>query len=92
MTMEKEDIKKAVEEGVTKAMQESVVESIRKSVPPEGEVVPVGVAAKEWATRYCMFAGFKREDAEKIVKEGKLKEKCAEKVREEYLKAAGVWE
>jgi len=41
-------------------------------------------AARRWAREYCEFAGFTPEEAEKIIREGKFMEKCAEAVAKEY--------
>jgi len=74
------DVRKVIEQQIA----EGIKESIRKALEEEG-VVKVEEVAKKWAIRYCEFAGFTREEAEKIVEAGQLAEKCGARVAEAYL-------
>jgi len=73
-----------IQKGVGQQIAEGIKESVRKALE-EGNV-KVEEVAKKWAIRYCEFAGFPREEAEKIVEAGQLAEKCGARVAEAYLR------
>jgi len=79
-SMPEVDVRRVIDQQIA----EGIKESIRKALE-EGKV-KVEEVAKKWAVRYCEFAGFTPEEAEKIVEAGELAEKCGARVAEAYLK------
>jgi len=78
-------VAEAVEEATKELIKRGIIEAVER-LRAGGEEVTVKEVAREWAVRYCIFAGLPREEAEKVVDEGKLKEVCGEAVRKAYEK------
>jgi len=72
------DVKKVV----TQHLEESIKKSLEEALKT-GEI-KVEEAARRWAIHYCEFAGLTPEEAEKVVKERKVLEVCAERVAKAY--------
>jgi len=78
---DREQIRKAIEQTIVESVKASIAEALAKRGQ---EIVPVELAAREWAKAYCEFAGAKPEEIERVLKEGGLLEVCAPKVAEAY--------
>jgi len=68
--------KQSIEEGIKKSIQEALGD----------ENTTVEEAAKEWAVKYCEFAGLPHEEAVEAAEGAKVEEVCGARVAEAYEK------